>query len=227
MEKILIVEDDPEVNRLLCGLLQKNGYKTVSAYNSLEASQILDRETVELILLDLMLPDLAGEEVLIDIRSSSTVPVIIVSAKNNIEEKVQILRNGADDYITKPFHVEEIIARIECCLRRIKGENSIPKTVEFKNLSLDTEWKCAMINGEALNLTAIEYKLLEVLLLNPHKTFSKKQLFEIGWKEKYMYHNDVINTHISNLRRKLKNADKDNEYIETVFGIGYKLFGNT
>lgn len=224
MDRILIIEDDPEVNRLLCDLLYQNKYKPIPAYNGLEAVKMFDKNDIQLILLDLMLPDLNGEEILTNIRLFSKVPIIIVSAKNNIEEKVQILRNGADDYITKPFHMEEIIVRIECCLRRFRNESALPNKIQFKDILMDTELKSVSINGSPLNLTAKEYNLLEILLSNPHKTFSKKQLFEIGWKEKYIYNDDVINTHISNLRKKLNMSGKEHEYIETVFGIGYKLY---
>lgn len=226
MDKVLIVEDDREVNRLLCELLQQNGYETAEAYDGLEAIRMLGQIKVDLVLLDLMLPGLFGEEVLNSIKASGNLPVIIVSAKNNIQEKVQLLKSGADDYITKPFHREEVIARIEACLRRFRNQDAFPKSVRFREIEINVELKTAQMKGVPLSLTSTEYKLLEILVLNPQKTFSKKQLFKMGWKEKYLYHDDVLNTHISNLRKKIKNAGSEKEYIETVFGLGYRLYSD-
>lgn len=221
--RVLVVEDDHEVNELLCNLLHQNEYLAIPAYSGLEALQILDKERIGLVLLDLMLPSLSGEQLLSTIRTSKDVPVIIISAKSSLSDKVELLKSGADDYITKPFHTEEVLARIESCLRRTSKQYQKPSTVSIYALSIDTHSKSAKVNGKLLQLTSTEYKLLEALAVNPHKTFSKRQLFEIGWKEKYLYSNDVINTHISNLRKKLKALDNKNDYIDTVFGIGYKL----
>ena len=150
----------------------------------------------------------------------STVPVIIVSAKTNMEGKVELLRQGADDYITKPFHTGEVLARIQACLRRALRDNAPPAVLHTHGLTLDTCAKAASVEGHTVPLTAKEYKLLETLALNPHMTFSKRQLFEAAWHEPYLNGN-ALNTHISNLRKKLKAKGAD--CIETIFGIGYKL----
>lgn len=220
MYHILVVEDDQEINRLLCRLLEQNNYCPIPALNGLEALQTLEQETVDLILLDLMLPGLHGEQLLAEIRRAGTVPVIIVSAKTNMEGKVELLRQGADDYITKPFYTGEILARIQACLRRALRDNVPPAVLHTHGLTLDTCAKAASVEGHTVPLTAKEYKLLETLALNPHMTFSKRQLFEAAWHEPYL-NGDALNTHISNLRKKLKAKGAD--CIETIFGIGYKL----
>lgn len=220
MYHILVVEDDQEINRLLCHLLEQNNYCPIPALNGLEALQTLEQETVDLILLDLMLPGLHGEQLLAEIRRAGTVPVIIVSAKTNMEGKVELLRQGADDYITKPFHTGEVLARIQVCLRRALRDNAPPAVLHTHGLTLDTCAKAASVEGHTVPLTAKEYKLLETLALNPHMTFSKRQLFEAAWHEPYL-NGDALNTHISNLRKKLKAKGAD--CIETIFGIGYKL----
>ncbi len=220
MYHILVVEDDQEINRLLCHLLEQNNYCPIPALNGLEALQTLEQETVDLILLDLMLPGLHGEQLLAEIRRAGTVPVIIVSAKTNMEGKVELLRQGADDYITKPFHTGEVLARIQACLRRALRDNAPPAVLHTHGLTLDTCAKAASVEGHTVPLTAKEYKLLETLALNPHMTFSKRQLFEAAWHEPYL-NGDALNTHISNLRKKLKAKGAD--CIETIFGIGYKL----
>lgn len=220
MYHILVVEDDQEINRLLCRLLEQNNYCPIPALNGLEALQTLEQETVDLILLDLMLPGLHGEQLLAEIRRAGTVPVIIVSAKTNMEGKVELLRQGADDYITKPFHTGEVLARIQVCLRRALRDNAPPAVLHTHGLTLDTCAKAASVEGHTVPLTAKEYKLLETLALNPHMTFSKRQLFEAAWHEPYLNGN-ALNTHISNLRKKLKAKGAD--CIETIFGIGYKL----
>lgn len=220
MYHILVVEDDQEINRLLCRLLEQNNYCPIPALNGLEALQTLEQETVDLILLDLMLPGLHGEQLLAEIRRAGAVPVIIVSAKTNMEGKVELLRQGADDYITKPFHTGEVLARIQACLRRALRDNAPPAVLHTHGLTLDTCAKAASVEGHTVPLTAKEYKLLETLALNPHMTFSKRQLFEAAWHEPYL-NGDALNTHISNLRKKLKAKGAD--CIETIFGIGYKL----
>lgn len=223
MDKVLVVEDDVEINKLLSDMLRQNRFQTLSVYNGLDIFKALGQDTIRLILLDLMLPDFTGEQVLANIRTFSTVPIIVVSAKAGISDKVGLLRSGADDYITKPFHVEEVMARVESCIRRSEKRVSNLNPIIYKSLLLDASSKSAQIKGIALNLTATEYRLLETFVLNPDTTFSKKQLFEMIWQERYMYNNDIINTHVCNLRKKLKSLDSQNDYIETVFGIGYRL----
>lgn len=225
MEKlrVLIIEDDKEINGLLAEILAQNGYLTNSAFTGLEGLSMAKRDSFDLILLDLMLPYKSGDEVLREIRKSSDVPVIIISAKDTTRIKVDLLRLGADDYITKPFDMEEVVARAETALRRSGRQQNHPVILSFKEIFLDNESKSVTVCGKPLVLTAKEYSILELLMMNPKKVYSKENLFESVWQEMYAYDDKTINTHMCNLRNKLKAANPAAEYIETVWGIGYKL----
>lgn len=218
MEKILIVEDDAQVNLMLRELLSGEGYTPLCAATAAEARAALAAGDISLVLLDLMLPDTSGELLLEEIRDVGDVPVLVVSAKGEIGGKVAVLRAGADDYITKPFHTEEILARIDCRLRRPKS----PAVLTCGALRMDTEQTAVSVHGRQVALTAKEYALLALFLQNPGKTFSKKQLFETVWQETYIYSDDVINTHMSHLRGKLKAAGAG-DCVATVYGLGYRL----
>ena len=234
MIKILVVEDDNEIRQLLKTFLEKNGYTVVTAKNGIDGLHLFEKEQdISLLLLDIMLPYKGGDGLLSDIRRMSDVPVIMISAKSMVQTKVDIMRMGADDYITKPFDLDEVLVRIEALLRRsaIRGKidsvsdsilNASGKTYTFKNLVLNTDAKQVLVKGNVLNLTAKEYAILELMLSNPKKLFSKANLFESVWDEEYVPEDSTLKVHISNLRTKLKEYD-DEEYIETVWGMGYKL----
>ena len=234
MIKILVVEDDNEIRQLLKTFLEKNGYTVVTAKNGIDGLHLFEKEQdISLLLLDIMLPYKGGDGLLSDIRRLSDVPVIMISAKSMVQTKVDIMRMGADDYITKPFDLDEVLVRIEALLRRsaIMGKitgvsNGISgasgKAYTFKNLVLNTDSKQVLVKGNVLNLTAKEYAILELMLSNPKKLFSKANLFESVWDEEYVPEDSTLKVHISNLRTKLKEYD-DEEYIETVWGMGYKL----
>lgn len=221
MERILIIEDEKDVNQLLAQTLQGNGYETVSARNGLDGISALQSQRFDLVLLDLMLPFKSGDEVLKEIRKDSDIPVIVISAKDLVGTKIDLLTLGADDYITKPFDLGEVTARVISNLRRYhKKEQN--KQLSYKELTLDTESKMLTVNGTALELTAKEYGIMELFLQSPSKVFSKSFLYETIWGYEYLGDENVIKTHISNLRSKLKNYS-ETEYIETVWGLGYRL----
>lgn len=221
MERILIIEDEKDVNQLLAQTLQGNGYETVSARNGLDGISALQNQRFDLVLLDLMLPFKSGDEVLKEIRKDSDIPVIVISAKDLVGTKIDLLTLGADDYITKPFDLGEVTARVISNLRRYhKREQN--KQLSYKELTLDTESKMLTVNGTALELTAKEYGIMELFLQSPSKVFSKSYLYETIWGYEYLGDENVIKTHISNLRSKLKNYS-ETEYIETVWGLGYRL----
>lgn len=228
MNKILIVEDDKEINRLLCSYISSQGFSVISAFNGLEAlREIREQADIALVLLDLMLPFQSGDMVLGKIREISAVPVIIVSAKDTVQTKIDILRMGADDYITKPFDLDEVLVRIETVLRRcntsLKNETAKAELLTHKALVLDRTAKSATVNGSKIVLTAKEYAILELMLLNPTRLFSKAAIFESIWNEPYFSDDNTLKVHMSNLRSKLKEFSPDEEYIETVWGMGYKL----
>lgn len=221
MAKIIVVEDDKEINRLLCDILSKDQYECVSEYSGTQALETMRSSSFDMVLLDLMLPGVTGKELLRELRRFSAVPVIIISAKDETTVKVDMLRTGADDYITKPFDNGEVLARVESTLRRSRGYASPLLTAG--PLEFDTQRNVCTVSGEPVSLTGTEMKILRLLLENPKKLFTKANLFTSVWDEPYRYDDDAVNTHISNLRRKLKAACPDREFIETVWGIGYKL----
>ncbi|MDO5559127.1 MAG: response regulator transcription factor [Oscillospiraceae bacterium] len=228
MKKILVVEDDKEINRLICEYLFTQDYSTVSAKNGLDAVRIIrDSSDISLVILDLMLPFASGDTVLRKVREFSDIPIIIVSARSMVQTKIDAIRMGADDYITKPFDLDELLARTEAVLRRTQNikpsESTDTGTLIFKNLILDTNCALARVNGSALVLTSKEYLILELMLKNPSKLFSKSNLFESVWKEPYFSEDNTIKVHMSNIRSKIKKLDDTQEYIETVWGMGYKL----
>lgn len=221
MTKILVVEDDKEINRLLCDILSENQYECVPEYSGTRALETMRNGSFDMVLLDLMLPGVTGEELLRELRRFSAIPVIIISAKDETTVKVDMLRTGADDYITKPFDNGEVLARVESNLRRSRGYASSRLTAG--PLEFDTQTNVCTVSGEPVSLTGTEMKILRLLLENPKKLFTKANLFTSVWDEPYRYDDDAVNTHISNLRRKLKAVCPDREFIETVWGIGYKL----
>lgn len=222
MEHILIIEDEKDVNQLLAKTLQDNGYQTSSAFNGLEGLGLLQKEHFDMVLLDLMLPYKSGDEVLRKIREHSDIPVIVISAKDMVGTKIDLLTIGADDYITKPFDLGEVAARVNTNLRRYSKMEKKTQ-ITYKELMLDAEAKSIILKGVELDLTAKEYQMLQLFLQFPNKVFSKANLYETIWEEEYMGDDNVIKTHISNLRNKMKKVDSETEYIETVWGLGYRL----
>lgn len=226
MEHILIVEDEKEINSLLRQFLTEHGYLTTSAYNGLEALQFIQRYGYDLVLLDLMLPYKSGDQLLNELREYSAVPVIIISAKDTIQTKIELLRIGADDYITKPFDLDETLARIESNLRRnrMNQESAGTRSLTYQDIQLNEMNHIVEVAGHELALTAKEYGILELLMRHPEKIYSKSNLFQSIWNEEYMSEDNTLNVHISNIRNKLKAVSPDKHYIETVWGIGYRLY---
>lgn len=224
MIKILIIEDDTKISKMLQTLLMKNNYDTECAFSGTEAILLLEKKSFDLILLDLMLPGLSGEEVLKIITKEYETPVICISAKDDLNTKIELIQGGADDYITKPFNNEELIVRIGAVLRRVnKGLiNNNAKTFKFKDLVLDSENHSVHIDDKLIELTVKEYSILELLIASPKKVFTKQNIFESVWSEEYVDER-AVTVHVSNLRNKLIDGDK---YIKTVWGIGYKMQDN-
>lgn len=226
MAKILIVEDDKEINRLLCEYLQSRNYEVINAVNGLSALTLLrDRTDIDLVLLDLMLPLQSGDVVLTKLREFSGVPVIVLSARDTVQTKIDLIRMGADDYMTKPFDLDEVEVRIEAILRRMEKQVKADgaEKLQHKELIMDCMAKTVTVKGNAVVLTSKEYRLLELLLRNPAKLFSKANLFESVWNEPYFNEDSTLKVHMSNLRNKIKQYAPDEEYIETVWRMGYRL----
>ena len=224
MHSILIVEDDVNINELLKEAFTKENYLCTQAFSGTEARMLLAMNQYSVVLLDLMLPGISGEEVLKEVRTRGNMPVIVLTAKDTIDDKVDVLRGGADDYVTKPFEIKEILARVEVQIRRFQGSEEMKKReLEYEGLTLDRERFRVSVNGTGLSkITKQEFAILELLMKHPKKVFSKEEIFEYAWEENYMGETKTLDLHISNIRKKIKKVT-EREYIETVWGIGYRL----
>ena len=222
--QILIAEDDPDINRLLGRILEKEGYQVTAAFSGSEARLLLKTVRFDLIVLDLMLPGATGEELVEEIRKNSTTPILVVSAKGQ-EDKLNVLKMGADDFISKPFDVNEVAVRVYSLLRRSRdfSENGGEKqTLSLKNLEIDLESREVRVSGKPLSLTAREYDILVLLMRYPNKVFTRQNIFETVWGGAYLGDDNTINVHISNLRSKIQKPDDKEEYISTIWGVGFK-----
>ena len=228
--KILLVEDDIEISDMLKNFLSTENFEVTASYNGKDACQKFFMDKYSLVLLDLMVPGLSGMEVLKNIREASTVPVIIISAKDSDSDKTLGLGMGADDYITKPFSVTEVLARIKANIRRstqyaADTSNSAGEEetiIEKGGLIIITNDYSVYKNGSKIELTIKEFEILKLLFLNPKKVFTKEQIYSSVWNDAYMGDENAVNVHISRLRNKIEEDKKNPEYIVTVWGIGYK-----
>lgn len=218
---ILVVEDDPDINRLLCAILTGAGYTARPAFSGSEALLWAEKYDYDAILLDLMLPGLTGEEFIARIRGEKTMPILVLSAKVAVEDRVNALALGADDFIPKPFDNREVLARVEAQLRRSRSFSApaVARTLTWGPIALDREAHTASLDGAELSLTAHEFAILALLMESPKRTFSRAQIYEAVWGEDYMGDDNTVNVHISNLRAKLGAG----EYIKTVWGVGFKM----
>lgn len=221
---VLVVEDDPDINRLLCKIAGDAGYDCRPAFSGSEALLLAEKYSYDLILLDLMLPGLSGEEFIAKLRAGKTMPIIVLSAKAGTEARVNVLKLGADDFIPKPFENAEVLARMEAQLRRYKRFSGVPASgvLQWGDLTLDREAVQVTAGGIEVTLTAREFEILALLMEHPKKVFTREQIYEQVWGEEFMGDDNTVNVHISNLRAKLGKAS-EKEYIKTVWGIGFKM----
>lgn len=225
--KILIADDEPEIRDLLRLYLEKDGYEVLEAAGGLEALNILKTERPDLAILDIMMPGPDGYRVLRNIRETSNIPVILLSAKSADSDKILGLDLGADDYITKPFVPLEAVARVHSALRRFydlgSGQKALPENriLQTKTLRLDLKSCLLYRKDEKIVLTSVEFKIMKLFLENPGKVFTKQQLFEAGWEESYMLSDNNVMVCISKLRAKLDCDGR--QYIRTIRGLGYRL----
>lgn len=220
--RVLIVEDDQEINKLLQVILQKNGLGSVAAYSGTEGLLQLKNQAFDLVLLDLMLPGLSGEAFIEEALKSRSLPIIVISAKKDIEDKVHVLKIGADDYITKPFNQEEVMARIEVQLRKTNLSSQQSSCRSWREITVDVDKLTAAVSQTQLHLTNAEFDILSLLVENPEHAFSKREIYENVWKGTYVGDDNTISVHISNIRKKLAEVTPE-EYIRTIWGIGFML----
>jgi len=221
MKKILIIEDDTHINSLLHDLLTAQGFAVMQAYSGTEGLMIFGTDEFDLVLLDLMLPGASGDAVLTTIRDKSQTPVIILTAISDKEKTVELLKQGANDYMVKPFNNDELLARIDIWLRQ-KGDDSDDR-LTFKDIVLIVDEIKVYVADTEIQLSKREFKILECMMRGPKKVFTKNTLYETVWQEHFMGDDNTINVHISNLRNKLAKANPDEAYIQTIWGIGFKM----
>ncbi len=224
---VLIADDEADIRNLIKMSLEENGYNVLTAQNGKEAWDILITNDVDLAILDVMMPVMDGFNLIRRIREHSTLPVIFLTARTDDMDKVLGLGLGADDYIAKPFSIAELVARVGAQLRR-NNEYLLPKekagaSITYGNLSIDKEKCCAYKDGEPIELSAKEYKLLLHFMEHPERIFTKKQLYHAVWNEEYYFDDNTVMVHISRIRNRIEDDPQKPEYLKTVRGIGYKL----
>lgn len=225
--RILLVEDDTEISDMLRSYLATENYEVDCAFDGQEACDRFDKDSFDLVLLDLMIPKVSGMSVMKHIRRKSFVPIIILSAKDTESDKTLGLGLGADDYITKPFSVVEVLARIKAALRRTKHyDSAVPEsaaTLQAGDLIMHlTDYRVEK-RGEAIELTSKEFETLKLLMQNPKKVYTKAQIYALVWNDVYLGDENAVNVHISRLRNKIEDDSRNPRYVTTVWGIGYKF----
>lgn len=223
-DPILVIEDDPSINNLLCEALTGAGYRPESAYSGSEAMMLLGVKSWQCVILDLMLPGKTGEDVLTELRKREHMPVIVLSAKIEKASKLALLAQGADDYMTKPFDIDELLARVAAQLRRFTAytDNESAKTLHFLDIAMNLEMHEVTAGGSFIPLTQREFEILELFLRHPRKVYSRMNIYESIWNAEFLGDEKTINVHVGNLRAKL-NAASSHKHIKTIWGVGFRL----
>lgn len=226
-ENILVVDDDKDIVATLKIQLQKEGYHVLCAYNGKEALNVLEQQTVHLILLDIMMPQMDGFSAIMRIRERLNIPILIMSAKSEESDKILGLSIGADDYITKPFHYKEVLARIQSQLRRymkLGGIHTASDEIRVGRLCFNFAAHTLTVDGEPVKLTSIETKILELLMRHPGRIFSTEEIYMSVWEEPLAYNSEnTVMVHIRRIREKIEINPGEPEYLKVVWGIGYKI----
>lgn len=221
--RILLIEDDLTICNVVCELLSHQGFDVLSSRHGSDSTVALAQSDFDLVICDLMLPGKDGEEITRLIRQSgSTVPLLIISAKNSPADKVKLLTAGADDYLSKPFDLEELLARVKAQLRRSRMPLKERSVLTYGEWQLFTQERVLRIQNGKIELTKTEYNIIELLMRHPKRVFTRPELFEYAWNSPYRDDANTVNTHMSHLRSKLKPSGTD-AYIKTMWGIGFKL----
>ena len=225
MNCVLIVEDDSDINNFINDYFVIKGYSTIQAFSGTEGLLRLKNERdICCVILDLMLPGLSGEEIIQEVRKVSDLPIITVSAKNEEEAKIEVLKLGADDFLLKPFNLEELQLKVERNIQKYLNQQvSYKKNEEFKNIILNQDTREVFVDGRNVYFTSKEFDILMLLIQNPNKVISKEKIFREVWHEDYCIDTQTVTVHIKNIRKKIKEVNPITPTIETVWGIGFKI----
>ncbi|ETI70803.1 response regulator transcription factor [Neobacillus vireti] len=227
MRHILIGDDDKEIVQLIAIYLQNEGYKISRAFNGEEALALFEKEKIDLIILDVMMPKVDGMEVCRILREKNHVPILMISAKTEDIDKITGLMSGADDYLTKPFNPLELVARVKTLIRRTylyQDERVEDEIIKVGSLEVNKTFHTAKVSGRSIQLTSKEFAILHIMVSNLGRVFSSEEIFELVWKETYYSSNNTVMVHISNLREKLE-KELGYKLIKTIWGVGYKIDG--
>ncbi len=229
VKRILVVDDEHKLREMISSYLKNDGYETIEAANGNSAVQNIKNDQIDMVLLDIMMPEMDGYEALKEIRSiQKKLPVIMLTAKTDEIDKIVGLEMGADDYITKPFSLRELSARIKAVLRRATNEESDEdedEILEYGEIMINLSTYEVFVSGKRINLTPTEFKILAALAQKPGRVYSRLQLMNVAFGETYANYERSIDTHVSNLRRKIENDPHNPMYIHTMYGIGYRFGG--
>lgn len=225
---ILVADDDRDIVNALCKLLELEGYSVVKAYDGIDALEKLYENSIQLIIIDVMMPRLDGLSALMKLRADSNIPVIVLSAKSEDTDKIIGLSMGADDYVTKPYNPRELLARVQSSLRRymmLGAIDTVNKTdlIKVGGLALDMNAKSVTVDGEPVKLTATEFKILMLLMKNAGRVFSAEEIYSRVWNEDAYSVENTVMVHIRHIREKIEINPKDPKYLKVVWGIGYKI----
>ncbi|MED1204498.1 response regulator transcription factor [Heyndrickxia acidicola] len=225
--KILIIDDDEKIRNLISIYLENEGYKTVKADNALRGLDLMEKEWFDLVILDVMMPEMDGIEACLKIREERSMPIIMLSAKSEDMDKIQGLASGADDYLTKPFNPLELIARVKSQLRRFKKYNAdgveVQGRIEIGQLLINTDTRQTWVNDKEIRLTPKEFDILELLARNKGFVLSIRKIYEAVWKEEFLNSDNTVMVHITKIREKIEDDPKHPIYIKTIWGVGYKI----
>ena len=226
MYTVLVCDDDRDIRRALRIYLTGAGYRVLEAVNGREALDLVGEEEIHLVLLDIMMPELDGVSALTLLREKSSVPVILLTAKSEDEDKIMGLELGADDYVTKPFNAQEVLARVKAILRRYRNSGSMsdrPSVLVIGGIELDDENKEVLVDGEKITITPKEYDILKFFMENPGKVFSSREIYRRVWNDKPVGAEGTVAVHIRHLREKVEIDPATPQYLKLVWGKGYKL----
>ncbi|MGN7415232.1 response regulator [Paenibacillus sp. SAF-068] len=225
MNTVLVVDDEPDIRDVIHVYLRNEGYHVIEASNGEEALNMIKTTSVQLVILDVMMPVMDGIKACFKIREVSTTPIIMLSAKEEDIDKITGLTTGADDYMVKPFNPLELLARVKAQLRRqtLIGKDEYNSLILIKDLVIDTSKHSVKLKDNDISLTPLEFSILVLLASHPGQVFSSEKIYETVWKEPYGYSDNTVMVHIRNLREKLEVNPREPQYIKTVWGVGYKI----